>query len=209
MQKYFISVAMLGIIAAFILSACGFAAANRTPTSPPLNPAAVYTAAAQTVFAELTQQVQAALLGRYIYRHSVSLRNLHASPADQPRCLSYPCELCKCELYYRCHHPGWDAAAGKYGVHQDLARPKHGHLSLDNQLPSRLFTWRGHGWAVRGIGRCGSARPAGGHFGQVEGTRQDRQIDGCLGPYGWQWTAVWGVAYRGHQCRRPESNPDR
>ena len=62
MQKYFISVAMLGIIAAFILSACGFAAANRTPTSPPLNPAAVYTAAAQTVFAQLTQQVQAALL---------------------------------------------------------------------------------------------------------------------------------------------------
>jgi hypothetical protein len=56
MQKYFISVAMIMVIAAFMLSACGFAAGNRTPTLPPLKPAAVYTAAAQTVFADLTLQ---------------------------------------------------------------------------------------------------------------------------------------------------------
>jgi hypothetical protein len=56
MQKHYFYIAMLVALGAFVLSACGSAAGNTTPTSTPLSVEAISTAAAQTVFAQLTQQ---------------------------------------------------------------------------------------------------------------------------------------------------------
>jgi hypothetical protein len=56
MQKHYFCIAMLVALGAFVLSACGSAAGNTTPTSTPLSVEAISTAAAQTVFAQLTQQ---------------------------------------------------------------------------------------------------------------------------------------------------------
>jgi hypothetical protein len=57
MKKQTLNLAMIALIAALILSACGGAAtATPAPTATPVDIAAIYTQAAQTVFAQLTEQ---------------------------------------------------------------------------------------------------------------------------------------------------------
>jgi hypothetical protein len=56
MKKYYTHIALIATTAAILLGACGPAARNSTPTFTPLSAEGVYTAAAQTVFAALTQQ---------------------------------------------------------------------------------------------------------------------------------------------------------
>jgi hypothetical protein len=56
MQKHHFNIALLVLIGAFILSACGSKAGTTTPTSTPLSVAAISTAAAQTVIAQFTLQ---------------------------------------------------------------------------------------------------------------------------------------------------------
>jgi hypothetical protein len=56
MQKRTFSITSLMLVVAFILGACGSKAAEATPTATPVDINAVYTQAAQTVFAQLTQQ---------------------------------------------------------------------------------------------------------------------------------------------------------
>jgi len=56
MKKHFFHFAVSMIVGAFILGACGSAAGDTAPTSTPVVVEAIYTAAAQTVIAKLTQQ---------------------------------------------------------------------------------------------------------------------------------------------------------
>lgn len=56
MQKHYFCIALIVALGTFVLSACGSAAGNPTPTSTPLSVEAISTAAAQTVIAQLTQQ---------------------------------------------------------------------------------------------------------------------------------------------------------
>ena len=57
MKKQTLNLAMIALIAALILSACGGAAtATPAPTATPVDIAAIYTQAAQTVIAQLTEQ---------------------------------------------------------------------------------------------------------------------------------------------------------
>jgi hypothetical protein len=56
MKKHTFQIALSMLVGAFVLGACGPAAGNTTPTSTPVVVEAIYTAAAQTVVAQLTQQ---------------------------------------------------------------------------------------------------------------------------------------------------------
>jgi hypothetical protein len=56
MQNRYLSITLIMFLSAFILGACGSAAAKATPTSTPLSVEAISTSAAQTVFFQLTQQ---------------------------------------------------------------------------------------------------------------------------------------------------------
>ena len=56
MKKQYTYFVLILALCAFALNACGSAAGNSTPTSTPFSVEAIYTAAAQTVFAQLTQQ---------------------------------------------------------------------------------------------------------------------------------------------------------
>src|SRR5512135_2398123 len=56
MQKHSFWILSLVLVGALALSACGSKAAEATPTATPVDINAVYTQAAQTVIAQLTQQ---------------------------------------------------------------------------------------------------------------------------------------------------------
>jgi hypothetical protein len=56
MQKHQYNIAVLVLIGAFILSACGSSAGKATPSSTPVDVGAIQTAAVQTVIARITQE---------------------------------------------------------------------------------------------------------------------------------------------------------